>query len=375
MFVPFNQVKVVGNELAYVKKAISNSHLSGDGPFSRLCVKYLERIYRPSRVLMTSSCTHSLELAALLAGIGPGDEFIVPSFTFPSSVNAFVLRGAIPKFVDIRPDTFNIDESRIEEAITRKSKLICVVHYGGVPCQMSRILQISRSHKLLLIEDAAQAFISEYRGRKAGSLGDLGAVSFHETKNVICGEGGALIVNAKHYLKRAEILRQKGTNRAAFYRGEVDKYTWVDVGSSYVPSELQAAFLAAQLEKSEFIAKRRRKIWERYYEKLNPFATKGIISLQKLPDHCRSSYHLFAVVFESERKRELVMDRLNEKGIRSIFHYYPLHLSKMGRRYGYQRGMLPVTERISRCLLRLPMHNGLDWPSQRYVINSLIKLL
>jgi dTDP-4-amino-4,6-dideoxygalactose transaminase len=373
--IPFNKIKLAGNELAYIKKAIAQCHLSGDGPYSQRCADHLERDFHPSKVFLTSSCTHSLELAAILADIKLGDEFIIPSYTFPSTANAFILRGAIPKFVDIRPDTFNIDEKRIERAITKKTKAICIVHYGGIPCEMSSIVRIARAHKLFLIEDAAQAFLSEYRGKKAGTFGDFGAISFHETKNIICGEGGALIINAKRFFKRAEILRQKGTNRASFYRGEVDKYTWVDIGSSYVPSELQAAFLAAQLEKRVHILKQRKIIWERYNEFLGPLEKKGSISLQKIPADCLSSHHLFAVVVESEKKRQSVLQKLKEKGIYGIFHYFPLHLSKMGRLFGYQKGILPVTERISQCLIRLPLYNGLDWPSQQYVLNTLIRQL
>jgi dTDP-4-amino-4,6-dideoxygalactose transaminase len=375
MFVPFNKVSLVGNELKYIRSTVEHCHLSGDGPFSKRCEAHLEKSLGAPRVLLTSSCTHALELAALLADIRPGDEFIVPSFTFPSTVNAFILRGAVPRFVDIRADTFNIDEKLVAKSVTRKTKVLCAVHYSGVPCEMAPLIKIARARKLSLIEDAAQAYLSEYRGKKAGTFGELAALSFHETKNVICGEGGALIINKRAFVRRAEIIRQKGTNRAAFYRGEVDKYSWVDVGSSFVPSELQSAFLAAQFEKNETIMRKRKAAWHRYYEALQPLAEAGSISLQAIPAHCRSSYHLFAVVFESEKKRDSVMKHSKAKGIHAIFHYFPLHLSTMGQRYGYRKGMLPVTERISACLLRLPLYNDIDWPSQRYVIETLKKEL
>lgn len=373
--VPFNKVALVGNELRYIREAIRNCHLSGDGPFAKTCEKQLERMYRPARVLLTSSCTHALELSALLMDIKPGDEFIVPSFTFPSTVNAYILRGGVPKFVDIRPDTFNLNEQLVETAITSKTQLLCAVHYGGVPCEMSALQRLARSRRLFLVEDAAQACSSAYRGQRAGTWGDFGAVSFHETKNIICGEGGALIINAKRFVRRGEIIRQKGTNRAAFYRGEVDKYTWVDIGSSFVPSELQAAFLAAQLEKENMLWHGRKASWDRYAEYLQPYELKGSIMLQKIPSHCRSSYHLFAVVFESEKKMRSVMAALKMKNIYAMFHYVPLHLSKMGRSYGYRKGMLPVTERVSACLLRLPLYNGLAWREQRHVIQSLVQQL
>ncbi len=375
MIVSFNSVNLIGNELRYIKKSIANCHLSGDGPFTKYATKLLQRTYRPSQVLLTSSCTHALELAALLADIKSGDEVIVPSFTFPSTVNAFVLRGAIPKFVDIRSDTFNIDETKIEAAITKRTRAICVVHYGGVPCEMREIVRLARKHKLFLIEDAAQAFLSEYHRRPVGTFGEFSAVSFHETKNVVCGEGGAIIINKEQFVRRAEIIRQKGTNRAAFYRGEVDKYSWVDIGSSFVPSELQTAYLAAQLEKKNAIWRMRKAIWNQYDRNLRLFEKSGVISLQKIPPHCRSSFHLFAIVFPSEHKRQSAIRDLQKKGIHAIFHYFPLHLSKMGRRFGYKVGMLPVTERISSCLLRLPLHNYLGWPEQRFVIESLAQNL
>jgi len=359
MDIPFNEINLIGNELKYMREAVKCSHLSGDGRFSHLCEHALESSTHARRAFLTSSGTHALELAALVGGIGPGDEVVMPSFTFPSTANAFALRGARPRFVDIRSDTLNIDENRIEEAINRKTRAICVVHYAGVPCEMEALTRIARRHRLLLVEDAAQAFTASYRGRAAGTFGAFGAISFHETKNVFCGEGGALLVNHDRYIRGVEIARQKGTNRAAFFRGEVDKYNWVALGSSYLPSELQAAFLFGQLEKIRFIEKRRKHIYERYLTSLRPLETAGKIILPVIPSGCVSSYHLFHVLVDREKTRDHVLHQLKKQSIYAIFHYQPLHLSPMGRNLGYRKGALPVTERAGECLIRLPFFNAI----------------
>jgi len=357
MKIPYNKPGFVGKELKFIKQAVERAQLSGDGFFTGKCSRHLEKFLESSKVLLTPSCTHALELAYLLIGIEKGDEVILPSFTFPSTANAFVLRGGIPRFVDIRHDTLNMDERQLKGAITKKTKAISPVHYAGVPCQIDAVLKAAKKHKLKVVEDAAQALGARFRGKPAGSFGDLNAISFHETKNVYCGEGGALIINNSSFFKRAEIIRQKGTNRAAFYRGEVDKYSWVDIGSSYVPSELQSAFLWAQLKNESAIRRARKNLFERYFEALLPFQLKGSVRIPVIPRDCESSYHLFHILFENNKERNRVMDRLNERGIMAVFHYFPLHLSKMGRKFGYGRGDFPVSENVSECLLRLPLYN------------------
>ena len=375
MKVSYNKPSLVGRELEYIKDALSRKHLSGDGYYTNQCSEILEKTLGVPKVLLTPSCTHALELAFLLIDIKPGDRVILPSFTFPSTANAFVLRGAVPTFVDIRPDTLNIDERLVEGRITSKTRVLSPVHYAGVPCQMDVLMRIAKKHRLIVVEDAAQALGAAFRGKPAGSFGHLNGFSFHETKNVMCGEGGALALNDPRYIKRGEILRQKGTNRAQFYRGEVNKYSWVDVGSSLVPSELQAAFLFAQLERRDLIRKRRQRLYERYFEELSPFQEKGKIQLPVIPGDCASSYHIFHVLFESERERDRVMEGLRRKGILAVFHYFPLHLSAMGRRFGYRRGACPVSEDVSKRLLRLPLYNSMTPKEQSFVISSLTALL
>jgi len=373
--IPFNKPFLSGNELHYIRDAVRRGVLSGDGYYTDRCSRFLERSLNVGKVLLTSSCTHALELAFMLLRITEGDEVIAPSFTFSSTVNAFVLRGGKPQFVDIRPDTLNINEKDIESFVSPRTKTLVPVHYGGVPCQMDEILRIAQKHHLTVVEDAAQALGARFKRKTAGSMGTLSAFSFHETKNCICGEGGALAINDPQYIERAEIIRQKGTNRANFYRGKVDKYTWVDVGSSYVPSELQAAFLFAQLENAKKIRQKRESLFETYFEELRPHQEKGRLKLPFIPQECVSSYHLFYVIFEAEKERDRIMTALKQKGIVSIFHYLPLHLSEMGRKFGYRKGEFPVTERVSACLLRLPFYNSMTSGDQNFVIKVLKQAL
>ena len=351
---------MTGRELAYIEQAHRNHRLAGDGPFTAQCSRWLEQRTGATKALLTHSCTAALDMAAILAGIGPGDEVIMPSYTFVSTANAFVLRGGVPVFVDIRPDTLNLDESRIEAAITPRTKAIVPVHYAGVGCEMEAILEIARRRGLLVIEDAAQSLMSEHRGRSLGALGALGALSFHETKNVISGEGGALLVNDPQLVGRAEIVREKGTNRSSFFRGEVDKYTWVDLGSSYLPGEIIAAFLWAQLEQAQAITARRAELWNRYHARLEPCERAGRIHRPVIPPGCRHNAHLYYVLLPGPGQRDRLIERLRAVGIGAVFHYVPLHSSPAGRRYGRSAGPMPNTERAGGCLLRLPLWLGMD---------------
>ena len=360
MKVPFNRPYMTGRELSYIAQAHQNHKLAGDGPFTASCSRWLEERTGAHRALLTHSCTAALEMAALLAEVGPGDEVIMPSYTFVSTANAFVLRGAVPVFVDIRPDTLNLDEALIEQAITDRTRAVVPVHYAGVGCQMDAILAVARSRDLLVIEDAAQALMTEQGGRALGSFGHLAAVSFHETKNVISGEGGALLVNDSRFVERAEIVREKGTNRSRFFRGEVAKYTWVDVGSSYLPGEIIAAFLWAQLEDAESITARRVALWNRYHERLEPCERAGRIRRPIIPEGCRHNAHLYYVLLPSAEKQTRLITRLRERGINTVFHYVPLHSSPAGRRFGRVAGSMDHTDRVSACLLRLPLWLGMD---------------
>ena len=353
--IPFNRPYMTGHELAYIAEAHAKGHLSGDGPFTRRCHEWLERSTGASKALLTHSCTAALEIAALLLDLAPGDEVIMPSFTFVSTANAFVLRGAVPVFVDIRPDTLNIDESLIEAAITRRTRAICVVHYAGVGCEMDAIAAIAARHGLIVIEDAAQAVLSSYKDRPLGALGALGALSFHETKNIIAGEGGALLVNDTRFVERAEIIREKGTNRSQFFRGQVDKYTWVDVGSSYLPSEIVAAFLAAQIEEAERITERRLAIWNAYHDAFYAFESRGELRRPIVPPHCRHNAHMYYLLLRDIDARSRFIAALKTEDIQSVFHYVPLHSAPAGRRHGRAAGELPVTDRASDCLVRLPL--------------------
>ncbi|MBU2623852.1 MAG: dTDP-4-amino-4,6-dideoxygalactose transaminase [Proteobacteria bacterium] len=358
-FIPFNKPYMTGRELSYIAQAHANSHLSGDGNFTKKCNMWLEALTGAHKALLTHSCTAALETGALLADIQSGDEVIMPSYTFVSTANAFVLRGGVPVFVDIRPDTLNIDETLIEKAITSRTKAIVPVHYAGVACEMDVIMDIAKRHNLLVIEDAAQGIMSTYKGRPLGSIGHLGAYSFHETKNIIAGEGGALLVNDEHFAERAEIIREKGTNRSQLFRGQVDKYTWVDIGSSYLPGEITAAFLWAQMEVAEAITEKRLAIWKHYHEVLAPLETAGVLRRPIIPEDCRHNAHMYYILLQSLEKRNELIDRLQEQGVNTVFHYVPLHSSLAGMRYGRVCGTMINTISVSDCLLRLPLWVGM----------------
>lgn len=358
--IPFNKPHMTGKELWYISQAHHRGMLAGDGHFTKQCHAWLERQTGCRKALLTHSCTAALEMAAILADIGPGDEVIMPSFTFVSTANAFVLRGAVPVFIDIRPDTLNLDEAKIEAAITPRTKVIVPVHYAGVGCEMEAILDIARRHDLLVIEDAAQGLMADYRGKPLGTLGQLGTVSFHETKNVISGEGGALLINDERFCERAEIIREKGTNRSQFFRGQVDKYTWVDVGSSYLPGELIAAFLMAQFEEAEAITARRLAIWESYHLAFAELERQGRLRRPVIPAHCRHNAHMYYLLVDALDTRTRLLKYLAEREIHSVFHYVPLHSSPAGRRYGRAAGELPVTAAVSEQLVRLPLWVGLE---------------
>lgn len=368
--IPFNKPCVVGEEFCYVRQAIERGHISGNGYFTKQCQSLLERELGVPKVLLTTSCTHALEMAAILLDIQPGDEVIVPSFTFVSTVNAFVLRGARPVFVDIRPDTLNLDETHIERLITRHTKAIVPVHYAGVGCEMAAIMDIAGRHGIAVVEDNAHGLFGRYRGRFLGTLGELATQSFHETKNFSCGEGGALLINDRELIDRAEVIWEKGTDRSRFFRGQVDKYTWVDIGSSYLPSDLLAAFLLAQLEARKRIQGRRRQIWEYYSANLAEWARANNVPLPVVPDDCEQSYHMFFLLLPSLEKRQALIAQLKARAILSVFHYQPLHLSRMGREFGGKEGDCPVTEDISDRLVRLPFYYGLSQTDQQKVVRA-----
>jgi dTDP-4-amino-4,6-dideoxygalactose transaminase len=369
-FIRFNRVTLTGRELEYVAEAVANGHVSGDGPFTMRCHAALEQIVGAPKALLTTSCTHALEMAALLLEIAPDDEVIVPSFTFVSTVNAFVLRGARPVFVDVRPDTLNLDERLIEAAITRRTRAIVLVHYAGVACEMDAITDVASRHGLAIVEDNAHGLFGRYRGRPLGSFGALSTLSFHETKNVTCGEGGALVINDPRFVERAEIVREKGTRRSQFFRGEIDKYTWCDIGSSYLPSDMLAAFLYAQLEQRHAIQARRQQIWEMYRAELAGWAEAHHVRLPVVPDHCEQAYHMFYILLPSLEIRQALIAHLKARHILAVFHYLPLHLSSMGRTVGGRPGDCPVTEDVSDRLLRLPFHNQLTEDDLRRVCEA-----
>jgi dTDP-4-amino-4,6-dideoxygalactose transaminase len=370
--IPFNRPFVAGNELKYVAEAVSRGQISGNGHFTRQCEKLLETELDSPRVMLTTSCTDALEMAALLLELGPEDEVIMPSFGFVSTVNAFVLRGVRPSLVDIRPDTLNMDEEKIEAAITANTRAVVPIHYAGVACQMDRIGTIARERGVRVVEDNAHALFGRFRGRPLGSFGDLAAHSFHETKNFTCGEGGALAIQDEKLIARAEILRDKGTNRARFFRGEVDRYSWVDLGSSFLPSDLLAAFLCAQLEERERIQARRKEIWETYERELSSWARESGVRLPHVPEDCEQSYHLFYMLLPTKEASERLIAHLEREGILAVFHYQPLHLSKMGQRYGYAVGDFPVTEDLSQRLVRLPFFNDLSTSDQECVLERIL---
>ena len=368
--VPFNRPFIVGKELEYISQAVLQGHLAGEGAFTKRCHEWIERTFGARKALLTHSCTGALEMAAILCDIQSGDEVIMPSYTFTSTANAFALRGARIRFVDIRPDTLNLDETKIEEAITKRTKAIVPVHYAGVACEMDTILEVAQHHGLFVIEDAAQGVDASYNERYLGTLGHLGTYSFHETKNFISGEGGALLVNDERFVRRAEIIREKGTNRAEFFRGEVDKYSWVDIGSSYLPSELVAAFLYAQLEEAERITHKRWEIYNDYLEHFSFLQEQGFVRLPSCPEQCQHNAHMFYLILPSAQARDRLLRYLKEQGVQAVFHYIPLHTSPMGRKMGYQGGELPVTEDLSGRLVRLPCYFELGQEEQDRVIKT-----
>jgi dTDP-4-amino-4,6-dideoxygalactose transaminase len=353
--IPFNRPYATGEEFGYIQEAIDNLHLSGNGPFTKRCSRWMEERLGCERALLTFSCTSALEMAMLLADIGPGDEVIVPSFTFPTTASAVALRGAVPVFVDIREDTLNLDERLVEAAVTARTRAIVPVHYAGVACALDALAGIAERHGLVMIEDAAQGFSAAYRERPLGTVGDLGALSFHETKNLICGEGGALLVNRADWVERAEILQEKGTNRSQFLRGQVDKYTWLDLGSSFLTSEINAAFLWAQIQHAEKILARRMAIWRIYHERMAPLQAAGLLRRPVVPEGCAHNAHMYYLLLESRSRRDQLIAALAAENIHALFHYVPLHSSIAGERYGRVAGELPVTDRTSETLVRLPL--------------------
>ncbi|MEC0140615.1 dTDP-4-amino-4,6-dideoxygalactose transaminase [Paenibacillus macerans] len=369
--IPFNKPAVTGLEEHYIKEAIEKGHLSGDGHFTKMCSKWLEEHFLAKKVLLTTSCTHALEMAAILADIQEGDEVILPSYTFVSTANAFAIRGAKIIFVDIRPDTMNMDEKLIEKAITARTRAIVPVHYAGVACEMDTIMEIANRYNLLVIEDAAQGVISKYKGKYLGTIGHLGCYSFHETKNYNCGEGGALVINDARFIERAEIIREKGTNRARFFRGQVDKYSWVDIGSSYLPSELNAAFLFAQFENAEVINSYRLDCWHAYYKGLKPLENEGKIALPFIPEDVSHNAHMFYLKTSNLEERTNLIAYLKSKGIQTVFHYVPLHSSQAGMEFGEMTGQDNFTTIESERLVRLPLYYNINLEEINIVINEI----
>lgn len=369
--IPFNRPGLSGNEMQYIADAINRGHASGDGHYTRSCHALLQQALGVPKVLLSTSGTDSLELAALLLDIRPGDKVIVPSFTFVSTANAFVLRGARLVFVDIRPDTLNLDETQLEGLISANTKVIVPVHYAGVGCEMDAILEVAGRHGIAVVEDNAHGLFGKYRGKYLGTFGCMAAQSFHETKNLTCGEGGALLINDEQYADRAEILREKGTNRSRFFRGEVDKYTWVDIGSSYLPSDILAAFLYAQLEARTEIQAKRQSVWEYYHHHLQHWAQDHGVQMPFVPAHCEQPYHMFYLLMPSLAERQALISHLKSLGILAVFHYLPLHISEAGRRFGESGSHCPVTEDVSDRLVRLPFYNDLTEANQAYVVSAI----
>lgn len=370
-FIPFNRPCRTGLEERYMREALDSGHISGDGAFTKRCHALLNEALGSAGVLLTTSCTHALEMAALLLDLSPGDEVVVPSFTFVSTANAFALHGARPVFVDVRPDTLNLDERLFERAISPRTRAVVPVHYAGVGCAMDAILEVAGRHGLAVVEDNAHGLFGSYRGRPLGSFGRLSTLSFHETKNFSCGEGGALVLNDASLLERAEIVREKGTNRSRFFRGQVDKYTWVDLGSSFLPSDLLAAYLYAQLEARETVIAKRRAVFEFYSRALGAWAGEHGVRLPVVPAECGTSFHMFHVLLPSLRVRQALIDHLKAAGILAVFHYLPLHLSPMGMKFGGKKGDCPVTEDVSDRLLRLPFYNDLSEADLERIVAAL----
>ena len=369
--IPFNKPFLAGKELYYIAQSVLSGHTAGNGTFTKKCQALMEEKFQAKKILLTQSCTAALEMAAILCEVGPGDEVILPSFTFVSTANAFYLRGAKLVFVDIQKDTLNMDISNIDKVITDNTKVIVPVHYAGIGCEMSTILELASRYNLLVVEDAAQAVNAKYQGKYLGTIGDLGTYSFHETKNYICGEGGAIVINNERFIERSEIIREKGTNRSKFFRGEVDKYTWVDIGSSYLPSDILAAFLFAQLENMDEINRRRDELFDFYYKELMPLANDGHLRMPYVQNGCETNCHLFYIILEDEKNRNALLAHLKSRNILGVFHYLPLHLSPVGRSMGYQPGQLPVTESMSGRLIRLPFFYDLKPEEQNEVVNAI----
>jgi dTDP-4-amino-4,6-dideoxygalactose transaminase len=370
--IPFNRASLVGKEFVYMAKALDRMHISGDGEFSRQCQTSLESILHVPRVLLTTSCTHALEMAAILLDLGPGDEVIVPAFTFVSTANAFALRGSKIVFCDVRPDTLNLDERQLESLITPRTKAVVVVHYASVACEMDAILKICAARGIPVVEDNAHGLFARYRGKNLGTLGSIGALSFHETKNITCGEGGAILLNDPALIDRAEILREKGTDRSRFFRGQVDKYTWVDLGSSYLPSDLLGAFLLAQLESREHIQALRKGVWQKYHSALGRWASAYGVQLPTVPSYCDQAYHMYYLILPDTEARDGLIQHLARSHIHAVFHYMPLNASEMGAKFGAKKGDCPETEDVSARLLRLPFYNMLSESDQARVIESVL---
>ncbi len=366
--IKFNVPPVTGKEIEYIQDAIKSGHIAGDGKYTKLCNQWLKEKTGAKKVMLTTSCTHALEMAALLLDIQPGDEIIMPSYTFVSTANAFALRGAKIVFVDIRPDTMNIDETKIEAAISKRTKVIVPVHYAGVGCEMDKIMKIAERYNLFVVEDAAQGLMAKYKGRMLGTIGHLGTYSFHETKNFVSGEGGALIINDKSFIKRAEIIREKGTNRSQFIRGQVDKYTWQDIGSSYLPSELNAAYLYAQLENIDTLLEKRLQLWNKYYQELKLIAYKGNLQLPFIPDNVEYNGHIFYIRMENSTARDRLLEKLKENNIQATFHYIPLHTAPAAKYISRFNGKDQYTTKESQRLIRLPLHQNLNQATIELII-------
>ena len=369
--IPFNRADIGKHDIELLSESISAGHISGNGPFTKRAEEQITKTLGNDRTLLTTSCTHALEMSALLLRFKPGDEVIVPAFTFVSTASAFMLYGAKPVFVDVRQDTLNIDLDQAEAAITPRTRAICVVHYGGVACEMDRLTKLAKDHNLILIEDNAHGLFAKYRGKYLGTFGALATQSFHETKNITCGEGGALVINDASLAERAEILREKGTDRTKFLRGQVDKYTWVDVGSSWVISDLLAAILFGQLSRADEIYEQRMKIWNRYHNELQSWAAKHDVTLPTVPEGCEHTGHVYHLRFQHGVQRDKFIENLKQLGIYTVFHYQPLHLSTVGRTLGGRDGQFPVTESAGDCLVRLPLFNSLTSDEQTYIIDSI----
>lgn len=371
--IPFNKPYMVGKELFYIAKAHFNGKLSGDGPFTKQCHAWLEKNTECAKALLTHSCTAALEMSAILANLQPGDEVIMPSYTFVSTANAFVLRGAVPVFVDVRKDTMNIDENLIEGAITEKTRAIVPVHYAGVSCEMDKINDIAKRHGLFVIEDAAQGICAKYKGRPLGAIGDIGTFSFHETKNVISGEGGCILINNPEFSDRAEIIREKGTNRSQFFRGQIDKYTWRDIGSSFLPGEITASFLLAQLEETESLTRARLRSWNVYHEALRDLESEGFLRRPIVPDHCEHNAHMYYILLDKKIDRDKFLEYMKENGVLCVSHYEPLHESPAGVAHARTHMDLAVTEDLAARLARLPLWNFMEEEVQQKVVDTLIK--